>query len=42
VAEESSVSKNGLEGLGDDVVNDPELAKMLADLNAMSPEDLVQ
>jgi hypothetical protein len=42
VAEESSVSKNGLEGLSDDVVNDPELAKMLSDLNAMSPEDLIQ
>jgi len=40
--EKSMVSEKGLEGLGDDVAEDPELMKMLSELGAVSPEDLVQ
>lgn len=40
--ENSMVAKKGLEGLGDDVAEDPEMMEMLSKLGAMSPEDLVQ
>ena len=40
--EESSVGKRGLEGLGDDVANDPEIMEMLSQLGAVTPEDIVQ
>jgi hypothetical protein len=42
VPEKSVVAEKGLEGLGDDVAEDPELMKMLSDLGAVNPEDLVQ
>lgn len=33
------VAEKGLEGLGDDVANDPDLMRMLSDLNALDPND---
>jgi hypothetical protein len=40
--EKSVVAERGLEGLGDDVANDPELMDMLSQLGAVTPEDIVQ
>lgn len=40
--ENSAVSEKGLEGLGDAVADDPELMRMLSELGAVNPEDLVQ
>lgn len=42
VPDKSAVAEKGLEALGDDVAEDPELMKMLSDLGAVNPEDLVQ
>ena len=40
--EKSAVAEKGLEALGDDVQNDPELMNMLSELGAIDPGDLVQ
>lgn len=41
-AEKSAVAERGLEGLGDDVAEDKDLMRMLSDLGAVQPEDLLQ
>ena len=38
----SEVAKRGLEGLGDDVMNDSELTEMLANLGTLDPNDVLQ